>query len=1158
MKITEGLIVYRYHLHDTLGQGSMGTVFRATDRLTGETVALKRVRLDAPEPANSLETVNIGPRMVLAEEFQTLARLRHPHIINVLDFGFDEASQPFFTMPLLENPRDICAAAHTRDGVGKIHLALQMLHALAYLHRHDIIHRDLKPSNVLVTPDGDVRLVDFGLAIKHERAEGYAGTLLYMAPEMLSGGSTTRAADLFSVGVILYEMFKGVYPFAAPKVPDIIDRILFATPDLDFPQADSHQYKLAALIGSLLEKKPENRLPSCEEAIAILESMVTGTLPIKSADFQESYWHVAHFVGREKERRRLQKALGEALHGKGDIWLVGGESGIGKSRLMQELRVEALVRGVRVVMGQGIEEGGLPYQIWRDVLPHLLLAIPVDDLEAGVLRALVPAIDRLIGRETPLAPPLEGKAALQRLESVMVDVLKRQPAPLVLILEDLQWANDSLLILRHIRAAIRTLPVLIVATYRSDERPDLSGEIPTVKTMELRRLDTAEIEKLTRFMLGQEMARAELLRFLEKETEGNPFFLVETLRALTEESGGTEHIGTTALPAPVLTSNMRRLIGRRLERVPASFQPLLKCAAVVGKQLDLAVLRVMQPEIVLESVLYIGANAAVLQVQEGQWQFAHDKLRAALLEALSAEERQKLHGGAAKALEAVYPGDAARAALVLSHWQKAGDKEKEAAYCAPVAKALVERSDYPQALALAERGLALSPADPAVYLQLRLVAGHILYYVGRYGESRRHYEEVLSRTAAPSGMKARADAYLGLAQVSQREGNFGASDDEVGKAQPILMALGDQRGLGRCYLTLSANAGQRGSYPRATELAERAQEIFEKVDDHFYLATSLIQLAIFAAEQGDFVLAASRFQKALELHRAIGDRQGAATVLNNLATLANKQADHKSAGRYLEESLALKREIGDLYGVAMSLTNLARLYNQQGDFAAAQRAAEEGLVIRREINDKKGIALSLAALGETLGLRDDFAGARLYFQESLELRRAIGDVQGIATTSEALSRVFAALGDLKEAARLNEEAVTLMREKGFRLDLAKALCQRALICLRRQDVTLACQTLAEALGLARDLKHDETLVEGVVIGAYLRHHRHDFAGALQLLAVAALHPALHVETRERRLKPLRQTLMTHVLNEGLSAPASSLSLAEAVAALARDLEQEHQ
>jgi serine/threonine protein kinase len=169
----------------------MGAVFRADDRLTDMTVALKQVTLP-PQQLNSSAQSSPGQsdsfRLALAQEFKVLASLRHPHIISVLDYGFDAARQPFLTMELLENAPTLIEAGRHLSGNEQVTLLVQLLQALAYLHRRGIIHRDLKPDNVVVIA-GQVKVLDFGLANEpaathlHHEARITLGYIIKHIPE---------------------------------------------------------------------------------------------------------------------------------------------------------------------------------------------------------------------------------------------------------------------------------------------------------------------------------------------------------------------------------------------------------------------------------------------------------------------------------------------------------------------------------------------------------------------------------------------------------------------------------------------------------------------------------------------------------------------------------------------------------------------------------------------------------------------------------------------------------------------------------------------------------------------------------------------------------------------------------------------------------------
>ncbi len=226
----ETLINNRYRLQDKLGEGGMGIVYRALDRLTGNTVALKCL-LISPEILSFLSmSSSENIRLSLAREFETASSLRHPHIVSVLDYGFD-AEQPFLVMELLPDADDFLTAAQKYPLREQVSLLLQMLQALVYLHRRGIIHRDLKPGNVLVV-DGQVKVLDFGLSVAQGQLTEMEGTLDYIAPELFQGAAVSEQSDLYAVGVMAYELLAGKLPFDFGDAEQLVQAILNSKPDM--------------------------------------------------------------------------------------------------------------------------------------------------------------------------------------------------------------------------------------------------------------------------------------------------------------------------------------------------------------------------------------------------------------------------------------------------------------------------------------------------------------------------------------------------------------------------------------------------------------------------------------------------------------------------------------------------------------------------------------------------------------------------------------------------------------------------------------------------------------------------------------------------------------------------------------------------------------
>ena len=722
------LIGRRYHLLGLLGQGGMGQVFRVLDRLTGQLVALKLVALrtalspgaphqpETPQrqrsflPGSTLAATADGAPArghlaALAQEFRTLATLRHPNIISVLDYGFD-CGRPYFTMELLPEAQPLLPFAADAPQKVQLELLVQLLRALGYLHRRGVLHRDLKPSNILITqgPTGPtVKLLDFGLATSSQATLGQrGGTLLYMPPEVLLGGAATEASDLYAVGVMAYQMLVGRHPFSSADSPaSRLAQLLHAEPDLS-PLLP----KLQPIIGRALSKTPEQRQADTASLLQELASALDLTLPHEPVAVRDSYLVAARFTGREVELQTLAQALTEARVSRGAAWLVGGESGVGKSRLISELRSLALIDGVLVVRGQAVANVRTAYQLWEPVLQVLALHVELDELEASVLGAILPNLAALRGRPVASPPELDAQGMRLRLLRVLRTLVERAPWPVLLLLEDLQWADaESLALLAQVSSDLGSRPLLIVASYRNDEAPRLPAGLPAMQVLPLTRLSRLAMAELCESMLGRSGRDTALLDLMERETEGNSFFVVEVLRALAEESGSLGSIGQHPLPKRVFTGGIENILGRRLLRVPAHAQEFLRLAAVSGRQLDGAALGRAYPQ--LDVLIEHCAEAGVLEMHEQRWHFSHDKLREQLLRGLDEKERCGLHERIAQILEEVYPGSTTPAAQVAHHYHQAAQLDKAARFYALAGSVALSRGAPAEAATALEQALAL-------------------------------------------------------------------------------------------------------------------------------------------------------------------------------------------------------------------------------------------------------------------------------------------------------------------------------------------------------------------------------------------------------------------------------------------------------------------
>lgn len=1026
----ETLVADRYHLRDAFGSGGMGTVYRADDRLTGEQVALKRVLAAADtlvfQSQNTVDTND--PRLALAHEFQVLSSLRHPHVIRVIDYGFDAEGQAFYTMTLLEAPQTILAAAEDQAVSMQIDLLTQMLLALDYIHRRDLLHRDLKPGNVLVK-DGHVYVLDFGLAINSkaaERSNEIAGTLAYMAPEVLFGDAPVIASDLYAVGVMAYEIFGGKHPFESETATGLIEAIAVGTIDLNALAVDP---AIVAVIGRLLARDPEDRYPSAYAVVRALNEAAGLPLPEESVAIRESYLQAADFVGRRKELGQLTTALQDVQReSSGSAWLIGGESGVGKSRFINEVATRAMVAGATLLRGQAVTGGGTSYQLWTDILRRLVLATDLEHDELDALSTILPGIESLVGEmptdDDRATMPLAD--AQTRLPLILDALLVRVSAqsPIVLLLEDLQWAADwSVTMIAQLMQSANSAPLLIIGTFRDDERPDLPDVLPDAEVIHLERLEMSEIEQLSVAMLGAAGRQQQVVDLLHKETEGNVFFLVEVVRVLAEDAGRTSDIGKATLPEQIFSGGIQRVVEYRLMQLPDWARRAVTVAAIIGRQIDPDLMAALQPSLDIEAWLTVCTNVAVFSAISENYQFAHDKLREGVLEALLPDDKTRYHQQVGEAIETVYADVIDDyAAVLFGHFSSAGDRDREARYARLAGSQAFEINNYRDAKRLYSRALELTDVTAnhndetmaAIYLGL----GKTCYGLSDYDESRGWCIQARDLYAAFGDEHGLSDAINCLGESDFRQARWDSARQLINESLAIRRRLGDAREIAYGLMNLGVIEAQTGDLHKAKDLFQECYDLMKTVGSPMSLARALNNLGLAYDMLGDPQAARERYQQSLEIRREINDKQGIAYSLANLSTIEDAEGNSAHALELTRESIDLLKQVGDKQAYAVANSQMAQLLLHVGDYDAAEQHEKEALIVRRKIAARSGEAASFNGLAEIARRRGNLDEAWGYARQALEIAVDLHQPPLIINILFMMARVFDDNGDTIRARTL--------------------------------------------------------------------------------------------------------------------------------------------
>src|SRR5689334_14770816 len=544
----------RYRLDSELGRGGMGTVYRATDLELQREVAVKLL---------SAASHTTDGRERLLREARAAAALNHPHIVTIHDVG-EAAGMPFLVMELVAGPR--LSQARPTELSRVVEIAAQICAALEHAHAASIVHRDLKPDNVLLSGTSqasNVKLADLGLALAADaarisRAGVIVGTAAYMAPEQALGQPVDGRSDLYALGVLLYELTTGRVPFTgddpltvvsqhvhAPVVPPRVLR-----PDL--PRA------LETIIVRLLAKDPAQRFSTAAETqAALIESLQDGHDDLAASDGASAVAILdalsrGRLVGRTNELSEARELWHRAREGRGHAVLLSGEPGAGKTRLAREITIQAAVDGALVLTGGCYEyEAATPYLPFVEAFRRWVREEKNDNNLRAVLgdtaiqiAKLAPEIETRLGpfpERQELAPHEERLLFFDKVVQVFSNIAGRQT--LLFYADDLHWADrGTLWLLGHLLRQLRSERVLIIGAYRETE---LDRAHPLAKSLvdwnrerlitriALRRFNETETGDQLGALLGESVS-GEFVVAVHRETEGNPFFVEEVLKALIE------------------------------------------------------------------------------------------------------------------------------------------------------------------------------------------------------------------------------------------------------------------------------------------------------------------------------------------------------------------------------------------------------------------------------------------------------------------------------------------------------------------------------------------------------------------------------------------------------------------------------------------------
>lgn len=771
-------------------------------------------------------------------------------------------------------------------------------------------------------------------------------------------------------------------------------------------------------------------------------------------------------VGRSAELAELAKRVELAREGTGQLVVLRGPVGLGKSRLLHELGQLLDAQGFIIARGEGQPFGTKTsyapwHPVWQDLLElpvHASVTEQLDHLTRRVIEldpsvtGRVPLLGAALGlplADNELTARLDPKLRKASLESLLVTLLERlsdDGPPLAVLLDDAQWLDPlSLDLLGAITRSVVERPVLLVLAQRfevGDDEPEELTELPHLSVIDVAELSaessrTVALATFARLGYSRHDVADRLLDEVLSRAQGNPYYLEELINVL--HLRGVDLTDPGVLRSAELPDSLQGLTLGRVDMLPEGPRITLKVASVIGRAFGSTMVQATYPEVGstaevethltdLGRVGLITREAPDAGVAGETHLFRHVITAQAAYEAIPVTLRERLHENAGDYLT-TRDGEPTAIGLdrLAYHYGRSANLDKKRTYLALAARR--SRTDYANAAAIEH------------YQDLRPIVDD-----AELGE-----------------------LLLELAEVLELTGAWARAEQTLTEALALAERRSDDSGIARTRRALAENARKQGHYDAAEQLLDAAEAGFTALGDQAGLGATLHVAATLAAQQGQYDLARERYEASLAIRRELGDVEQMAALFSNLAILAEYAGDYPHARELNERALTLRLDVGDRWAIGVSQNNLGMICLLQGDYDAAVDRFTEAMRLNTEVGDAWMVAIAHNNLGNATREQGDLAASARHFSEALAGYRRYTDRWALAIIFEDIAALAVQQGEFEHALRLTGVAETVRADLGSPRSPAQQETLDATLAPARDALGTGASQSAVSNGLALDL-----------------------------------------------------------------------------------------
>ena len=771
-------------------------------------------------------------------------------------------------------------------------------------------------------------------------------------------------------------------------------------------------------------------------------------------------------IGRDKELRTLSRLLKKVLDSKGQVVSIVGEAGIGKSKLIYELKIrtpKALWIGSRA-----LSYGSSPLFVILELLRDFFgirefksegvikKKIKLRMANLG-LNKYVPFIYNLFQIKTKgsIINYLDTKAIKQNTYDAIKYCLIEESKirPIVIVFEDFHWVDySSLELLQYISSGIENNPILILCVFRKSENdlsPSLKREIQHYFELPVVELSGVETEILAKSLLGIQKLPDELSKIIIERSGGNPLYLEELLNSLIENGLLKKNIDKWELVSTeagfLLPDTIEGIIISRVDRLDEKLRRVLQIASVIGRSFQYKVLKYIHsaPELdksitALQEIGMIYKKSGIL---ETEYEFSHLLTQEITYNSLLIKTKSYLHGKIGLCIENLYKEQIEDFyGLLAHHYLHSMDKNKAVIYLAKAG----EKSE-------------------------KLYAGK---------EALNYYSSAID-VLGEKNVSEEIRLLLNCIRVkTQFLGDYKGAFADCEKALMLSENIGDKKLEAESVTWIGIILRRKGEYNKALLYYNKAINIFRELGDRKSVGRLLNRIGLIYDDMGRFDEALAFYNQFLEVSKEIGDESDVAMAINNIGIIYDSKGNDEQALKYYNEALSIETKYRNKRGIARILSNIGLVYIRLGDYSSALSYLERGYKIVNEISDRSEIASCLSNIGKAYYGLLEYSKALKYQKQALEMSQKLGAQWEIANSLDEIGIVYQRLGKWELAIDHHTQALNIAQKIGAKAIEANVLINLGIVQFKFKEIKEAEKLIKSGISIATEIGSKEVLDYG--------------------------------------------------------------------------------